>query len=275
MYQLQSDTSGDLVETPFLQTSKAVPISAGSAFQLKFPPGTEEPASYFDIGNTSEVFDSGQPNLRQLYHVDTQSQLIVDNDTIQSFREFFMSMWTGSVPVHPELTQAGYFQLSSGTIFQNNLNYMSFTAEDMTGTSPGPPLIPYFQDEFQWCLAYVVETMSRRLRFTYGEPTYFDPVAADTPYYDVQWAWLALPFSLLLATTVLLISVAVVSHLRRVPAWKASTLAVLCHGVDLKAHPELSAASEVSKMNALAQTHRFRLTLTPIGSRFVGAGEAL
>lgn len=257
-------------EILILQTDNITRGSNDSILQFHFPPGTSTPESYFKGGEASQLFAvglPGDPNLAPLEHRSLEAHLMVDMDSLALIREFFASMWTGALPLQSLSQQLGYFQTAAGASF-----WMALDAEAFSVSYELPTNQAYLSDNFAVYFAYIVNSMSRKLRLVYGQPAYFGPVRADLSYYQVQWAWLTLHITLFTTTAILLTITIRSSCASQLPAWKGSAMAILAHGINPEAHPDLATMREVSKMHEVAEKVWVRLASTPTGSRLISAG---
>lgn len=78
---------------------------------------------------------------------------------------------------------------------------------------------------------------------------------------QVDWIWLLVPWLVIIAGNIYLVSVIIVNHRKAAPVWKASSLALLFHGIE---KPEAAglAPPTLVLMNMKAKSQLFRLSRT-------------
>ena len=75
----------------------------------------------------------------------------------------------------------------------------------------------------------VAESMTESMRTCPNSTAHTGVALVNKTFIQVQWEWLALPMTLLVMTTVLLITVIIQTHRQKAVVWKSSSLAMLFH----------------------------------------------
>lgn len=210
---------------------------------LQAPPVAFECALQFCIKNMSATFSSGflnetissiwinktlqtsQYNIAGDQHsiilnppFEPPRTFVIDNDAFVGTGQWLGSWVSGNVTmiVTPNVHEVDGWQVYSSEIMQSFYQTMNSSTNG-----------------FQGAMDNLANSMSLALRNSAYQP---DPVQGfaflTTSYFIVRWAWLALPFAVLLSSSAFLIAVIVEIKKRGLVPWSNNILATLFHGLN-------------------------------------------